>query len=102
LPQAAIEASFTGVPVVASKVGGLSELVDDGQTGLLFQSGDAAGLAAALHRLLSEPAFARELSKAAFAKVQQRFEISRMASEYHQHYLELLGIQSVPGAEPAR
>jgi glycosyltransferase involved in cell wall biosynthesis len=100
LPQAAIEASFTGVPVVASRVGGLPELVDEGRTGLLFEAGNTAELAAALHRLLSEKALARQLAHAAFQKVQSRFEVGRMADEYHRDYLELLGWQPAPG-EPA-
>jgi glycosyltransferase involved in cell wall biosynthesis len=91
LPQAAIEASFSGIPVVASRVGGLPELVNEERTGLLFEEGDASGLAAALDRILSDPIWARSLAQAASAKVQSRFEVSRMADEYHQYYLEFLG-----------
>ena len=92
LPQAAVEASFSGVPVVASRVGGLPELVDDGRTGLLFDAGDISGLAVALDRVLANPSWARTLTQAAFAKVSSRFEVGRMANEYHQHYLQFLGL----------
>jgi glycosyltransferase involved in cell wall biosynthesis len=92
LPQAAIEACFTGIPVVASRVGGLPELVDDGRTGLLFEAGDVPGLTVALDRVLANPSWARKLTLAAFAKVHSRFEVSRMANEYHQHYLQFLGL----------
>ena len=49
------EALLAGVPVVASRIGGIPELIDDGCNGLLFQAGDANDLARALARLLNEP-----------------------------------------------
>jgi glycosyltransferase involved in cell wall biosynthesis len=54
-PFVVLEAFAAGVPVVASDLGGLSEVVRDGQNGLLFRAGDAAALRAALQRLLVEP-----------------------------------------------
>lgn len=50
----AVEAMAAGTPVVATRMGGLQEVVRDGQTGLLVDSGDVAGLAAALDRLLAD------------------------------------------------
>lgn len=49
------EAFLAGVPVVASRIGGIPEVVQDGQNGLLFRAGDAKDLARALTRLLDEP-----------------------------------------------
>jgi GT2 family glycosyltransferase/glycosyltransferase involved in cell wall biosynthesis len=49
------EAFLAGVPVVASRIGGIPEVVADGRNGLLFRAGDAADLAGALERLLREP-----------------------------------------------
>jgi GT2 family glycosyltransferase len=49
------EAFLAGVPVVASRIGGIPEVVDEGRNGLLFHAGDSAGLAAVLTRLRSEP-----------------------------------------------
>ena len=49
------EAFAAGLPVVASKLGGMAELVQDGRNGLLFTPGDAADLRRVLHRLLDEP-----------------------------------------------
>ena len=49
------EAFLAGVPVVASRIGGIPEVVSDGVNGLLFEAGDAADLARALNRLLTEP-----------------------------------------------
>jgi glycosyltransferase involved in cell wall biosynthesis len=55
------EAFLAGVPVVASRIGGISELVTDGVNGLLFPAGDAAGLAGALGRIVHEPGLLRTL-----------------------------------------
>ena len=51
-PVAVIEAAAYGLGVIASRIGGLPELVREGRTGLLFEPGDAAGLAAIMHGLL--------------------------------------------------
>lgn len=60
-PMSALEALASGVPVVASAIGGLPEIVRDGETGLLFPAGSADGLAAHLRLLESDPALARRL-----------------------------------------
>src|SRR5439155_9349363 len=49
------EAFLAGVPVIASRIGGIPEVVRDGRNGLLFRAGDAADLARSLTRLLDEP-----------------------------------------------
>jgi sugar transferase (PEP-CTERM/EpsH1 system associated) len=90
MPQAVLEASVAGLPVVASRVGGLPELIDDGVTGLLFPCGDATALAAALRRVLRDPALARGLGEAARAKAEAKYSVRRMASEYHESFLEML------------
>jgi len=58
------EAFLAGVPVVASRLGGLAEAVADGENGLLFRPGDAADLAAVLQRLVGDPGLLRRLSSA--------------------------------------
>ena len=55
LPNFALEALATGTPVVATNVGGLPQLIEDGQTGLLVPERDAAALAAAIGALLADP-----------------------------------------------
>ena len=60
-PLVAIEASAYGRPVVASRVGGLPELVKDGRTGFLFDRGDIVGLAERLRLLLTDRSLAGEL-----------------------------------------
>jgi glycosyltransferase involved in cell wall biosynthesis len=73
LPLVVLEAMAAGVPVVATPVGGVGELVRDGETGLLVPPEDPDALAAALRRLLAEPETARRLTEAAGAHVAERF-----------------------------
>jgi glycosyltransferase involved in cell wall biosynthesis len=61
-----IEAYSRGTPVVASRLGALAELVEDGRTGLLFRPGDAADLAAAVERVLAEPAGMRQAARSEY------------------------------------
>jgi glycosyltransferase involved in cell wall biosynthesis len=58
-----LEASARSRPVVASRVGGISELIEDGRTGLLVAPEDADALAAAIIRLLEDPSTAAELGR---------------------------------------
>ena len=51
----AIESMARGTPVIASAVGGLCEIIDDGRTGMLFELGNVAQLAACMARLLEDP-----------------------------------------------
>src|SRR5919198_4073539 len=55
MPVCLMEAAASGVPVVAPRVAGIPELVQHGETGFLFESGDAVGMASALQTLLSRP-----------------------------------------------
>jgi glycosyltransferase involved in cell wall biosynthesis len=64
LPLCVIEAMAHGRPVVASAVGGIPELVRDGETGFLVEPGDVAGLRAAIQRLLADPELRRRLGRA--------------------------------------
>ena len=77
MPVALMEAAACGVPVVATDVGGVAELVDHGRTGFLVPSGDVAALAAALESLLAEPETAREMGRAARSRAEERFSIRR-------------------------
>ena len=63
-PRTAVEMAAAGLPVVASRLQGLCEAVLDGETGLLFEPGDAVGLANALERMLDDSDLARRLGAA--------------------------------------
>lgn len=74
-PVSLMEAAACGVPAVATAVGGVAELVDDGITGLLVPPGDVGALAAALRRLMADPALRRSMSLAARARAVGRFSL---------------------------
>ncbi len=71
--RALIEAMAAGIPVVASKVGGVPAIVEDRRTGLLVPAGDAGALASALEELVQKPAWAKELGAAASRSIGERF-----------------------------
>ena len=68
-----IEALACGLPVVATRVGGIPEIVDDGHTGLLVPAGTVDGLAEAIHRLFKEPERRAALGRKARAVAVERF-----------------------------
>jgi 1,4-alpha-glucan branching enzyme len=72
----ALEAMAAGLPVVGTRTGGLPEVIEDTKTGLLVAPGDAAGLAAAITKLLRNPARAEEMGTAARERVANSFSIA--------------------------
>src|SRR5262249_50432454 len=79
LGVAALEAMAAGRAVVASRVGGLAEVVVHDETGLLVSPGDVAGLAAALGRLAEDRALRARLGAAGQQRVRARYTTARMA-----------------------
>lgn len=79
LGLAALEAMASGTPVVASRVGGLAEVVEDGQTGFLVPAGDVVALRDRLEQVLGDPPLARRLGANAREVVLQRFTWARVA-----------------------
>lgn len=72
-PNALIEAMGLGLPCIASEVGGIVDLIADGKNGICVPPKEPAALAAALHRLLTEPDFARDLGENARLTIRQKF-----------------------------
>ena len=70
LPHSAVEALSVGVPVVSTAVGGVPEVVTDGENGLLVPPGDPESLAAAVRRILEEPGLRDRLAAAAKPSVE--------------------------------
>ena len=75
---AALEAMACQVPVVASRVGGLPEVVEDGVSGFLCEPGDVEGMAKAAVALLSDPALHKQFAKAALDRVRRQFCAGRV------------------------
>lgn len=92
MPLAILEAWAAGVPVVASSVGGVPELVRHEQTGLLFESGDEAAIVKALELLLSDAGLAKRLRSAAGERVNDEFSLLQTVRAYQRHYNQLLGV----------
>jgi glycosyltransferase involved in cell wall biosynthesis len=90
LGVASLEAMAAGLPVVATRVGGLAEAVVDGETGLLVEPEDVDGLAAALRRLLEQAELRRRLGEGGRRRVEQVFLPERMVSAYVDVYREVL------------
>ncbi len=96
LPLAVIEAMMSGVPVVASDVGGIAEAVVDGLTGFVVPPRDPAALAGALQRLLADPALRARMGAAAHARALQRFTAERMVTQTAAVYEHVLGVGRTP------
>jgi glycosyltransferase involved in cell wall biosynthesis len=89
--RSVIEAMSFGVPVVASRAGGVVEIVDEGSNGLLFEPGNVEELAAAVTRLLGDPGTAARMARAARETVVTRFSASGHARRMEDVFLEAIG-----------
>ena len=79
LPMAVLEAMALGLPVVATRVGGVPEVVLEGETGLLVEPDDATGLAAALSTLLENRPLCERLGRAGASRVAAEFSSDGLA-----------------------
>jgi glycosyltransferase involved in cell wall biosynthesis len=77
-PNVLLEAQLLGVPVVATRVGGVGDAVDDGGTGILCAADDPAGLRDAVLRLLADDALRARLGAAGPAWIARRFSVEAM------------------------
>jgi len=90
LPVSLLEAWAAGLPVISSAVGGISKLVTNGKTGVLFPSGDLEALVIAIQSVLANPDFATNLGRCGRAVVVEQYSLERMAAEYEHLYRMLI------------
>jgi glycosyltransferase involved in cell wall biosynthesis len=88
----ALEALASGVPVVGSDAGGLPEVIRNGETGILCQVGDLAGMAAAALEILQDRKRWAEMSKLASDDARERFSRDAIVTKYESLYQRSLPI----------
>jgi glycosyltransferase involved in cell wall biosynthesis len=89
-PSAVLEAMASARPVVATRVGGVPEIVEEGVTGLLVSAGDPAAMAAAILRLLGDEGLCRRMGAAARARIERDFTPARAKEKLEAFYDRLL------------
>lgn len=99
-PVSAIEAMASGVPVVATRVGGIPDLIEDQKTGILVEPEDPSALADAVISLLRNPPMARRMGQAAQAHVLEKYTVERLLDDTEKLYREL--VSQKPGLQEDR
>lgn len=99
LPYACVEAMACGRPIVASRVGGLSEAIADGETGLLVEPADPPALAAAISRLLDDRSLAERLGTNARACVESRLAARAVAERMAEIYARAAAARVASGGQ---
>ncbi len=88
-PLVIVEAMLAGIPVVASNVGGIPEIVAEGETGLLVPPNDAAALAGALRTVVDDPGLRQQMAVRCRSVARQSFTAETMAARFEALYREL-------------
>jgi glycosyltransferase involved in cell wall biosynthesis len=81
LPTVIMEAMATGLPVVSTKIGGIPEMVIENETGFLVQSGDAAGMADAIEKIINDRSLTHKLGQSGYERAQALFSIENNVRE---------------------
>ncbi|MGC9184620.1 MAG: glycosyltransferase [Thiomonas sp.] len=98
LPIALLEAMASSKAVLCTRVGGIPDVVIDGDNGLLVDAGDVPHFAQQLDRLLQDATLRQRLGQRARETVIARFDVSRTAAAYNQLHSQALGLPPVPNA----
>ena len=99
-PNSVIEAMAARLPVVATHVGGIPEIIEDGRNGLLVPPRNDEALAAALLRVIDTPAHAAALADAARQTIERRYSYERMVKEFETLYVDELIDRQATGTLP--
>jgi sugar transferase (PEP-CTERM/EpsH1 system associated) len=102
LSNGILEAMATGLPVVATRVGGNGEMVDDGHTGFLVDAANPGAMASALGRYISNPSLLRSHGEKARQRAEADFSIGAMVAGYAAVYDLVLASQAIRPAEARR
>jgi glycosyltransferase involved in cell wall biosynthesis len=95
-PLAVMEFMESARPIVATRVGGVPDLIEDGVHGLLVDAGDEAGLAAAIRRMLADPEAARRMGEAARERRRTEFTVEVMVRRFEALYERLAAGEGPP------
>jgi glycosyltransferase involved in cell wall biosynthesis len=95
-PVVAIEALAAGTPVVATRVGGVPDVVEHGTDGFLVPVGDVEALAASLERLAENPGLREEMGRAGRERTLPRYRVERLVDDVDSLYRVLLAEQGLP------
>lgn len=90
LPRALLEAMAAGLPVIATRVDGTQELIDDEVTGLLAPAEDSHGLAESILRLATDAGIRNEIARSAQSFVMKKHTLDRMCQKYYEYILGIL------------
>jgi glycosyltransferase involved in cell wall biosynthesis len=99
LPLTVLEAMRAGVPIVASHVGGVPAVLDEGRCGVIVAPGDVDGVADGISRILTDPRLRESLVSAALTRVRD-YSAQRMAERYLDVYRELAQPATAQGVKP--
>jgi glycosyltransferase involved in cell wall biosynthesis len=89
-PMVLLEAWACGKPVIASRTGGLRELISDGETGILFEPKNHKELAEKILYLLNDPAKAEEIGRKAKLLVERKYSISKIVEQIERVYHDII------------
>jgi glycosyltransferase involved in cell wall biosynthesis len=95
-PVSAIEALASGTPVVATRVGGVPDVVRDGVDGFLFAPGDTEAAAERLTELARDPVLRKRLGDAGHTEVRARYSVTRLVDDVDRLYRSLLAAKGLP------
>jgi glycosyltransferase involved in cell wall biosynthesis len=98
MPLCVLEAWAAGIPVVASRVGGVPELIRNGSTGMLFEAGDEQAFVASAVHLLNDTPLRSQIRDAALLLVKSEFDVRMMADRYDRHYRDVINLRRLNAA----
>jgi glycosyltransferase involved in cell wall biosynthesis len=99
-PLSIVEAMLAGLPVVATRVGSVAELVADGRTGLVLERDDVDGLVDALTRLRDDPALRSRFGAAGRERALEEYTVDRMARAYERLWAQVCAAPRTPRLLP--